>query len=54
MAMIKAWFTKHKLSDHIYPGKADYVNARRIINGTDKAAQIAEYAKIFSRALKKA
>jgi hypothetical protein len=40
------WFTGKKLSD--YP---DYVNMRRVVNGTDKAEQIAEYARTFERAL---
>lgn len=42
-------FTGKKLSDYL-PG--DYVNARRIINGTDKAEQIAGYARQFEAALK--
>jgi hypothetical protein len=41
-------FTGKKLNDYL-PG--DYVNARRIINGTDKAVQIAGYAKVFETAL---
>lgn len=42
------WFTGKKLSDYL-PG--DYVNARRIINGTDKAKEIAAIAEAFERAL---
>jgi len=41
-------FTGKKLSDYL-PG--DYVNARRIINGTDKAQAIANYAVAFEKAL---
>jgi putative chitinase len=41
-------FTEHKLSDYL-PG--DYINARRIVNGTDKANLIAGYAKAFEAAL---
>jgi predicted chitinase len=37
-------FTGKKLSDYITGGKLDYVNARRIINGNDKAQLIAKYA----------
>lgn len=44
-------FTGKKLSDYL-PG--DYVNARRIINGTDKARQIAQYAMAFEDALRAA
>ncbi len=46
--MEKGRFTGKKLADYL-PG--DYVNARRIINGTDKAADIAAWAKTFERAL---
>jgi len=44
-------FTGKKLSDYIDGPKCDYVNARRIINGTDRAADIAEVAKKFESAL---
>jgi hypothetical protein len=37
-------FTGKKLSDYISGTTADYVNARRIINGTDRAELIAGYA----------
>ena len=46
---VEGWFTGKKLSDYL-PG--DYVNARRVINGTDKASLIAGYAQTFERALK--
>ena len=49
--MREGWFTGKKLSDYIST-KADYVGARRIINGTDKAQLIAGYAKQFESALK--
>lgn len=49
--MVKGRFTGRKLSDYISSLKCDYVNARRIINGTDKAELIAEYARIFADAL---
>lgn len=47
-------FTGKKLSDYINDSKCDYVNARRIINGTDKAELIAGYAKVFESALQPA
>lgn len=50
--MKQGWFTGRKLSDYIHQSKKDYVNARRIINGTDKANLIAGYADIFERALR--
>lgn len=44
-------FTGKSLFDYIADGRADYEGARRIVNGTDKAALIAGYAKAFERAL---
>ena len=40
-------YTGKKLSDYINDKKCDFLNARRIINGTDKAEQIAGYAQKF-------
>lgn len=40
-------FTGKKLSDYFNETKTDWLNARRIINGTDKAADIAAIAKAF-------
>lgn len=44
-------FTGKKLSDYI-DSTADYVNARRVINGTDKASTIAGYAEKIEKCLK--
>ena len=52
--MVKGMFTGKKLSDYIFDGKCDYVGARRIINGQDKAKLIAGYARAFQYALKRA
>ncbi|QAZ46752.1 hypothetical protein [Mesorhizobium sp. Pch-S] len=52
--MMEGWFTRKKLSDYISGDKADYVNARRIVNGMDKAELIAGYAKAFETALRAA
>ena len=41
VGMQKGWFTGRKLADYFGPGKADAVGARRIINGQDRAAEIA-------------
>lgn len=49
--MIKGLFTGKKLGDYFNAKKEDWVNARRIINGTDKAELIADYAKKFHTAL---
>lgn len=45
-------FTGKKLSDYITSGSVDYVNARRIVNGTDRAEQIAGYAREYEIALR--
>jgi putative chitinase len=50
--MIDGWFTGKKLTDYFNDSKSDWVNARRIINGTDKAQTIAGYAKTFYDALR--
>jgi hypothetical protein len=47
-------FTGRKLSTYINDAGCDYVNARRIINGLDKADDIAGYATKFEAMLKKA
>lgn len=49
--MAEGWFTGKKMSDYINAGQRDYWNARRIINGTDKAGEIADYALRFEAAL---
>jgi predicted chitinase len=49
--MLRGSFTAKKLSDYFNDTKTDWVNARRIINGTDKAAMIAGYAREFHTAL---
>ncbi|ARO14450.1 hypothetical protein BVG79_01104 [Ketogulonicigenium robustum] len=40
-------FTKYALADFINDACTDFVGARRIVNGTDKAALIAGYAEAF-------
>jgi predicted chitinase len=51
--MIKGIFTGKKLSDYNKSIGYDFVNARRIINGVDRAADIAKYANYFLSILKK-
>jgi hypothetical protein len=46
------WFTGKKLSDYITDGKSDYVNARRVVNGTDKAKAIAALAEEYEENLR--
>lgn len=49
--MIEGWFTSKKLADYINSAGADYKNARRVINGTDRAQLIAGHAVKFEAAL---
>lgn len=50
--MFEGWFTGVKLKNFIHDDKCDYVNARKIINGLDKAGVIAGYARSFEKILK--
>lgn len=52
--MMEGWFTTKKLPDYISATKADYVEARRVVNGTDRAVMIAGYAAKFEQALDQA
>ncbi len=53
--MIFGMFTGKKLSDYIKPGKTlDYVGARAIINGTDRAQLVAHYANAYQNAFQQA
>jgi putative chitinase len=49
--MIKGWFTGKKLADCFGPGKEDWRNARRIINGLDKADLIASQGRAYYAAI---
>ena len=53
--MKRGWFTGKGFADYLPTATEallpDFVRARRIINGTDKAEQIAGYAMEFQRAL---
>jgi putative chitinase len=49
---LEGWFTGKKLGDYITISKSDFKGARRIINGTDKAAAIATIARAYDAALK--
>ena len=52
LGMSEGWFTGKKLGDYITASRCDYTNARRIINGTDKAATIKGYTVAFENALR--
>ena len=45
--MINGIFTGRKLSNYITDVSKDFFNARKIINGLDKAELIASYAEKF-------
>ena len=49
--MILGTFTGKKLSDYFVNVKQDWEGARRIVNGTDKKALIASYAKSYYAAI---
>ncbi len=51
LGMSEGWFTGKELGDYLNATEMDFLNARRIINGTDRALQIAGYAEAFYRAL---
>lgn len=53
IGMKKGMFTGKKLSDYLNSDRKDYYNARRIINGLDKASLIKVYAEIFERIISK-
>ena len=45
-------FTTKKISSYISEDTADYLNARRVINGMDNAASIAGYASKLEECLR--
>ena len=49
--MKEGWFTGKKLNHYITLLRSDFVNARRIVNGTDEAEAIAEIAEDYDKAL---
>lgn len=51
IGMVEGLFTGRKLSDYINSTKTDFIGARRIVNGTDKAKQIADLADQYLDAL---
>lgn len=51
--MMNGLFTGKKLSDYINEYEKDYINARRVINGTNQADLIAQHAQSFEDLLNK-
>lgn len=48
---LQGWFTGKKLSDYINANKVDFINARRVINGIDRAKAIATIAQKYKELL---
>ena len=51
LGMIEGWFTGRKLATYFNETREDWRNARRIINGIDKADLIGDYAKRYYAAI---
>lgn len=51
LGMAQGWFTGKKLGDYFNATKEDWYNARRIINGTDKASAIEAYGLKYYAAI---
>ena len=51
--MVEGWFTGQKLADFITLQHSDFVGARRIVNGTDRAVSIARFAREYCDELKR-
>ena len=51
LGSMQGWFTGKKLSDYINDAGIDFINARRVINGKDRAAMIGLQADDFLRIL---
>lgn len=49
--MMRGIFTGKKCADYLHGERPDWVGARRIVNGTDRAASIADHARQFHSAL---
>lgn len=52
--MLGGKFTGARLVQYVQQGHQDYINARRVVNGTFEAAKYAKYAVAFESALKAA
>ena len=51
VGMLHGAFTGRRLADHFSVGRADWVGARRIVNGLDRAERVAGYGRTFFAAL---
>lgn len=51
LGMVNGWFTGVKLANYLSETKKDYLHARQIINGMDKADFVEGYARGFEQAI---
>lgn len=51
VGMKEGLFSGRRLADAFTTGKTDWIGARRIVNGRDRAAAVAAYARAFHAAL---
>lgn len=54
LGLCEGRFTGRTLAEFVNTRKVDYFNARRTVNGTDHAMEIADHARTFERALRAA
>lgn len=54
VGMVEGWFTGKKLGDYLVGNDLDFIGARRVVNGKDKAKEIAEIALDIAVALEAA
>jgi len=52
--MGQGWFTGKKLTDYVNDVATDYYNARKVVNGLDKAELLTNYAEGFEQSLRAA
>ncbi len=50
--MVSGAFSGARLSDYFRPGREDWVKARAIVNGRDKAELVAGYGRVFCEGLR--
>lgn len=50
--MLEGWFTGHKLYNYVLISSSDFYNARKVVNGLDKARDIEKYAKEYDLLLR--
>jgi predicted chitinase len=50
--MLRGSFTSHRLCDHLNEEREDWISARRIVNGTDRAEKLAGYGQAFLAAIR--